>query len=805
MFVGIALDKVNISADKIYTYKVPEQFCDRVQVGVRVIVPFGRGNVLREGIVITDSESKTERAKNIAKVIDEMPIISAAMIEVARFVREMSFCTWYQAINAMLPLGVRIKLSFSYSVAENATPANADERAIFDAVEASMGKVDIAQVLPKKELMLLSQLCKDGKIVRTASARQNSKDLQIKSARLIVSEDEAQAYIKNTKNSFKQEKVLDILMSGDSVPVLELAYLAGVSPSVVSTLAKHGIVEIFDMQVTRNPYALKEGGENSPVVLNDEQQKAYDGLLELYEKKGAGAALLYGVTGSGKTAVYMELIARAIEKNDNVILLVPEISLTPQVTDSFVARFGKKVAVLHSGMSTGERFDQWKLIKENKVNVVIGTRSAIFAPFEKVSLIVIDEEQEHTYRSESSPRYNAKDVAKFRVAQSGGLVVFASATPSVETYAYAQAGRYALFELSGRYGKSELPSVCISDLSRDLERGNTNIIGVALKEEIQANLDDGKQTILFLNRRGYNTALSCRKCGHVFECPSCSVPMTYHKTNDMLICHYCGYMTERPVMCPDCGDNNIKYVGTGTQKLDEEILALFPNARVIRMDMDTTSRKLAHEQILGDFAKGKYDILVGTQMVTKGLNLPDVTLVGILLADGMLYNDDFRAGERAFAMLTQVCGRAGRDKEPGRAVIQTFSPENSTIALARKQDYKAFFKEEIAFRKLMRFPPYCDIYQLVLSAGTDTLAKDGADKLCEQLKAKFTENNVKNVMMYPPLPSSVSKIAGRYRYRILIKCRDDANIRAMMRECVSSFSELGKVDVTIDLNPQIII
>ncbi len=802
MFVGIALDKVNNQADRIYTYFVPDHLVDKAKIGARVTVPFGRGNTVREGIILTVDGEETQGVKPVLSVVDGDSVVGKSLLDVAEFVRETAFCTRYQALCAMLPLGVRIKLKATYEVANGAEPENDDECSIFDTVSAVKEKDEVEKLLSKEQLDLLEILIKSGKILKHALAEQNGRDLKIKSACLAVSEDEALAYIAEGKNRAKQEKVIDILLTGDSVPVTELAYLAGVSTSVITTLEKHGIIKTFNMQITRNPYEEKAHEPAVVPTLNGEQEKAYEGLKSLYNADKPAVSLLYGVTGSGKTAVYMKLIEHAVSSGGNVILLVPEISLTAQVTDSFVARFGSSVAVMHSGMSTGERYDAWKRVKDGKVNIVIGTRSAIFAPFEKVALIVIDEEQEHTYRSESTPRYNAKDVAKFRIAQSGGLLVLASATPSVESYALAQAGKYSYFELPERFGGSTLPNVKVIHLGEELERGNNSIIGVTLKEEIRKNLDCGKQTILFLNRRGYNTVLSCRSCGYVFECPSCSVPLTYHKANDMLMCHYCGYTANRPILCHDCGGTNIKYVGSGTQKLDEEIKQSFPDARVIRMDTDTTSYKMAHEKILGDFEAGKYDILIGTQMVTKGLNMPNVTLVGILLADGMLFSDDFRASERAFSMLTQVCGRAGRADSPGRAVIQTFSPDNNTIKLAKRQDYKAFFDEEIAFRKIMRFPPYCDIYQITLTGDDCNMVAASADKLCNKLKAEFEENKIKNIIMYPPLPSAIGKIAEKYRYRILIKCKDNKALRELMRSSVCDFTaHNGKISAVVDLNP----
>ncbi|MDP4153172.1 MAG: primosomal protein N' [Bacillota bacterium] len=809
----VVLDNMNIAVDREFDYLVPEQFYDTALPGCRVLVPFGKGNATREGLILElVNDSKHDKLKNITAVIDEEPVISLELASLARFLKGRCFCTYYDVIKAILPVGVRVTLKKMYTLnrgmfspvtdAEEITVLNLLRRrkSCDDEKLSSLAGFDVKPALKR--------LCKAGIVAESEQTVQNADDAYRKCAKLIVSSEEVAEYLSVSKNAKKHKKVLDILLSGDMVPVNELSYLAGVSNGVISTLEKYGMLETFDIEVLRTPYGSKSKTDTSELVLNEEQENAFNGLKNLYEEKKAAVSLLYGVTGSGKTHVYMKLIDYALNKGDNALLLVPEISLTPQVTDLFFARYGDIVAVMHSGMSAGERFDEWKRVRRGEARIVIGTRSAVFAPFDKLRLIIIDEEQEATYKSENSPRYHARDVAKFRIAKNNGLLLLCSATPSVESYAYAKNGRYHLFEMEKRYGGNGLPQVHIADLTREQKNGNNFLIGSLLQRELKKNLENGEQSIIFLNRRGYNTFVGCRSCGYVVMCPHCSISMTFHTANGMLMCHYCGHTEEVKTVCPSCGEANIRYFGAGTQRIEEELHHLLPDARTVRMDLDTTNYKMSHEKILGEFREGLYDILIGTQMVTKGLDIPNVTLVGVVLADLMLFSDDFRAAERSFSMLTQVFGRAGRAKRPGRAVVQTYNPENSVIGMAKRQDYKSFFKEEIAFRKLMKFPPFCDIYQISFVGTNEEEVKECAFKVNENIAEEFKVTQRKNVVLYNPSQSAIFKINNKYRYKILIKCRGDETLRAFLHNLQTSFykeSRYKDVSMLIDFNPQIIL
>jgi len=801
-----------MSIDREFDYIIPNKFADIVLPGSRVLVPFGRGNRHKEGIAIEIcNQSLYSDLKEISSVVDR--VLTGEMVELVKYMKDRSFCGYYDAVKAMLPLALRLKYKEIYSVGDISKKTyNNLERKILEYI-AKNKKCSYDSLINKfgaDIIDLIEPLKENGSIIVNKTISKKANDAFLKCASLKVSANEAADYI-NSRGNKKHQKVLDILLSGDSVPVNELCYLAGVSTSVVSTLEKYGIIEVKNIEVFRSPYKNKfhrNEKEFKEIILNDEQLNAFNGLYELYEKDSAEVALLYGITGSGKTMIYMKLIDSVLSINGNVILLVPEISLTPQITDRFYERYGDKVAVMHSAMSMGERYDEWKRIKNGEVNIVIGTRSAIFAPFERIDLIIIDEEQESTYKSENSPRYHARDIAKFRAYKHSALLLLCSATPSVESYAYALSGKYHLFEVEKRFGESKLPSVHIIDLKEELKSGNRLIIGDFLRKEIEKNLKNGEQTILFLNRRGYNTFIGCKCCGYVMTCPNCSISMTYHSSNNLMMCHYCGYSQEPVSVCPSCREPGIRFLGTGTQKLEDEIHKLFPEAKIVRMDLDTTNYKMSHEKILGDFAKGNYDIMIGTQMVTKGLDIPNVSLVGVILADSMLFADDFRANERTFAMLTQVVGRAGRSHKPGRAVIQTYNPDNNILKLSKNQDYKAFFNEEILFRKMMKYPPFCDIYQIIFSGADEESVKNAAFTICEELKKQLISIQRKNVILYNPSSSAIFKINNKYRYKIIMKCKDDSVLRNILKELqISFYKEKAMKDISmiIDLNPQIIL
>ncbi|MCQ2463884.1 MAG: primosomal protein N' [Clostridia bacterium] len=579
---------------------------------------------------------------------------------------------------------------------------------------------------------------------------------------------------------------------------------------MVAALEKKGIVEIYDNPVYRTPKIVQGITEQTgEIVLTDEQQKAYDGLLSSYGSDKGETSLLYGVTGSGKTGVFMKLIDRAVEDGKGIIVMVPEISLTPQVLSRFQSRYGRKIAVFHSGLSVGERRDEYLRVKRGEAQIAIGTRSAVFAPFENLGLIVIDEEQESTYKSEMTPRYDARSVARYRCAYHKALLVLSSATPSVESFTYAMKGKYGIQTIRNRYGNARLPDVLTVDLRVDRAQGNKYDISSLLLKELEKNLEEGRQSILLINRRGYNTFLACNSCGHVLTCPSCSISLTYHHANRRMMCHYCGYSAPVETVCPECGKEDIRYSGYGTQKIEDELSQLLPAARVLRMDTDSTLSRFSHESKLAAFEAGEYDILLGTQMVAKGLDFENVTLVGVVSADQQLNNDDFRSMERTFDLLTQVVGRAGRGNAAGRAVIQTLTPENSVIRLAAKQDYDAFYENEIEIRRFLKYPPFCDICAVTF------ISKDEAKaSLCSKLFLKQIEQlcadeyaDVKLIVL-GPMPPRVAKISEKFRFRLIIKCRNDKRFRAMMSFLLTDYGkkrEFSDVTVTTDMNPSAII
>lgn len=553
----------------------------------------------------------------------------------------------------------------------------------------------------------------------------------------------------------------------------------------------------------RAPYEEQRLPEVVSTSLNCEQRLAYDGLLRQYESGRAACSLLFGVTGSGKTQVYMNLIDRVIADGRQVLVLVPEISLTPQTMQLFLNRYGKRVAVLHSGLSMGERMDEWKRVKRGEASIVVGTRSAVFAPCENLGLIVMDEEQEHTYKSESTPRYHARDIAKFRCARHKALLLLTSATPSVESFYAAKAGRYSLQTMASRYGDAQLPQVEVVDMREETD--DREIFSGRLKQELRQCLEEGHQAILLLNRRGYNTFISCRSCGHVLTCPSCSISMTYHRANGRLVCHYCGHMQDLPEKCPECGSDKMRYSGLGTQRVEQELTELFPEAPVLRMDTDTTMSRYAYEQKFQEFAQGKYAIMVGTQMVAKGLDFPNVGLVGVLSADMSLYGDDFRSFESTFALLTQVVGRAGRRERTGKAVIQTYTPENYVIHLAGKQDYVGFYNLEIAARKMMKYPPFVDLCLFGFVGAQEAAVRGAALRFLELLRQTVSGEYAKlPVIALDPSPAVVSKVAGKYRYKLLIKSVNSALLRKMVAQLLERFSRLPEnrqVTVFADINP----
>ena len=603
----------------------------------------------------------------------------------------------------------------------------------------------------------------------------------------------------------KQKKVAEFLCENGSVTPKEAAYMCGVTSAVIKRLIVNGAAEEYEVEVMRN---VEDGALKScdpdDIVLSQEQQNAHDKILaQLFERKPA-AFLLHGVTGSGKTSVFEKLIWDTVRLGRSAIMLIPEIGLTPQVLDRFRSLFGERVAVIHSGLSLGQRYDEYKRIKRGDADIVIGTRSAVFAPLSNIGLIIIDEEGERTYKSESSPRYYTHDVAKHRCAEHNAVLLLASATPSVESYYLAEKGVYRLLEMKKRYSSTLLPEVSIVDMNIERGDGNKTEFSRKLADEINLNLKNGEQTILLLNRRGYHTIISCCDCYQPVYCPNCSVPLTYHKKNGKLMCHYCGYASEPVKVCPNCGSERLKSMGFGTQRLEEELAVYFPSARILRMDADTAFSRYSYENSFNAFRRGEYDIMVGTQMIGKGLDFPNVTLVGVLSVDKALYAGDFRSYERTFSLITQVVGRGGRGRNPGRAVLQTFMPDHYVMNLAAQQDYKRFYDEEIAIRRAMIFPPLCDMCIFCFSGVSESAVSLAADAVLALMGSKLRELSPKTpVRVLGPVRGAYGRINGKFRYRIIMKCKNNAEIRGLISSVLvdsAKIKEMKNITLYADMN-----
>ena len=609
----------------------------------------------------------------------------------------------------------------------------------------------------------------------------------------------------------RQREVYGVLCDVGEVSEKELCYFTGASPAVVKALCEKGAAEVFQYEIYRRPEALAAEEDHDDLILSESQQKALEELTEEYEnaREGSRCALLYGVTGSGKTSVYLKLIDHVLAKGRGVIVMVPEISLTPQTLRRFQSRFGDQVAVFHSGLSLGERMDEWRRVRQGRARIAVGTRSAVFAPVQKLGLIVIDEEQEHTYKSEASPRYDAREVARYRCARSDAFCLLSSATPSVETFHMAREGRFRFHKLEDRFGRAVMPEVQLVDMNWEDHPGSEHAVGMALGEALIENFRRGKQSIVLLNRRGYHTFASCRSCREVVSCPNCSISLTYHTANRRFMCHYCGYSAPLMKKCPSCGSEGLAFRGLGTQKAEEQLRELLPKARILRMDTDSMSGRYSLERSLQEFARGEYDVMVGTQMVAKGLDFENVTLVGVISADQTLYSDDFRSGERTFDLLTQVVGRAGRGRLPGRAVIQTFAPENPVLGLAAKQDYFGFAERELAYRKAMLYPPFVDLLVIGFVGGDEKLTRRSAERFLQELEGLARgEYAGLPLRVLRPSPAAIARVSGKYRYKLIIKCQNGPRFREMIARLLTAFAglrEFRQVTVYADPNPNRII
>lgn len=811
----VAVEQTTFHFDRLYSYDAGP-VADRIACGCRVLVPFGKGDRQRQGIVMSmDTEPAAAPLKPITALLDQQPLLSKELLDLALFLKERTFCTLFDAVRAMVPTGLCMLVKPVYK------PIPTDELALSALSEREVALYKLACSLCKKQpegvpgdkllrcagmqsaADLPEQLVKKGLFTRDEDAFRRAGDATQRMARPTFPPNEWEEVVSRAKCTPKQREVLELLCMAGAVTVKEVCYLAGVTPAVPAALIKKGLLEYFERETLRSPTTVPRHPKQDPILLNRAQQEAFDGLLSRYEEQGAACALLYGVTGSGKTQVYMSLIDRVLSDGKQVLVLVPEISLTPQTMQLFIHRYGKRVAVLHSGLSVGERMDEWKRIRRGDARIVVGTRSAVFAPCSDLGLIVMDEEQEHTYKSESNPRYHARDVAKFRCARHNALLLLTSATPSVESYHAALSGRYSLHRLDARYGDAALPQVETVDMRLEEE---TSLFSRPLIREMGDCLRQQRQVILLLNRRGYQTFVSCRYCGRVMACPSCNISMTYHRANGRMVCHYCGHMQPPVRHCPECGSDKIRYSGQGTQRVEEELERLFPQARVLRMDADAAASRYSYEEKLGAFAAGEYDILIGTQMVAKGLDFPGVALVGVLSADRSLYEGDFRSYETAFALLTQVVGRAGRRQEAGKAVIQTTVPEHYVIQLASQQDYPAFYETEIAARRMMKYPPFADLCMFGFVGTDERAVRESAHRFVTLLRETLAKPEYHDLPLIAldPTPAAVSKAAGKYRYKVLVKLKNTAVTRRMIAALLREFPAVPEnrgVTLFADLNP----
>ncbi len=797
MIAKIAVSAANFAIDKPYSYQIPENM--HLLPGMRVMVPFGRSNRKSEGVVLSVEEGCPEKLKFVERALDDQPVLSANMLRLAAFMAERYFCTFFDAVRVMLPAGLWFQVKEIYSLTqdrtwETATIRQKDAQTVLQHLAACGGQAEgtsLRKVICDEVALdkTISYLLRKKWIAAQRDFQRRTADKTQWIATLAVSAEEAMEFAASRpKSAAAQRAVLELLCTVGSGAVKEICYFTGAKTGTIKRLAELGYVMLTEKEMLRCSQ-IKPVQLEGPLELNREQTAAYTGLLKQMESLQPGAALLHGVTGSGKTAVYLKLIKKCLENGKQAMLLVPEIALTPQLLGLLAAHFGQQVAVLHSSLPAGERYDQWKRVHSGEAGVVVGTRSAVFAPCPNPGLIILDEEQEHSYKSENAPRYHAREIALWRGSKENALVLLGSATPAVETMFYAKSGMYQLYRLDSRYNGKKLPAVEIVDMREELKLGNDLSLSQSLQNSIRNTANHGKQTILFLNRRGNSRAMVCVDCRKAPECPRCSARLTYHSANERLMCHYCGYSQPVANRCTECG-GPMKRVGAGTQKVQQELESVFSDLPVARMDTDTVSAVNTHEKILDRFKNENIPILIGTQMVAKGLNLPNVTLVGVLDGDLSLYTENYRAAETTFNILTQVVGRAGRGDDPGRAMIQTMVPEHKVIMLAAKQDYEGFYDLEIGLRKMQNCPPFGDLGVLTFTGQDEGAVLRGAVKFRDSLVSclKLPEYAKEACTVYGPAPSPVPKINYNFRYRLSLRCVMTKKLRLLLAHLLRQFA-----------------
>lgn len=813
----VALSAATYSIDRPYDYLIPPELEKKLNPGMRVIIPFGAGNRRTEGMILSiAAQAHTDKKlKAVLAQLDDVPVLDEDGIRLALWMREHCFCTVYDAVRVMLPAGLYFSLRNRYRLAAGldreaayqAAGRSEHAKKIIELVLSCQAGVDLREIREvfgtRDPNPALKNLTDRGVLIVESSVERGIGDKFEQVAALVLPPEEAMALVASKRRTAPMRyAVTKLLCALGSASAKELCYFTGASYATLHSLERSGVLALERREVLRRP-EIGEVEPAGPICLNQEQDAAFRGLDALCADGKPSAALLYGVTGSGKTQVYLRLIQEVLKRGKTAMVLVPEISLTPQFLRIFTAHFGKDIAILHSSLRAGERYDEWKRIRDGQANVVIGTRSAVFAPLKHLGLLVLDEEQEYTYKSEQIPKYHARDVAKYRCVQNSALLLLGSATPSIESMYRARAGIYQLFTLSKRYNERELPQVFVADRKEDLRAGSDSSLSQPLRQAIMENLDRKEQSILFLNRRGANRMVTCASCGTVPTCPNCSVYLTYHSANGRLMCHYCGYSERLPSRCPSCG-GALSFIGTGTQRVQEEVQECFPGIEVLRMDTDTISATQSHEKLLSRFEREKIPILVGTQMVAKGLNFENVTLVGVVSADQSLYIDDYRAGERTFSLITQVVGRAGRGNKRGRAIIQTYTPENDVISCAARQDYDSFYEQEIELRRLRGCPPFRDLFLLTASGPEEGSVIRACMRMRRTLESWIIPFRTLTPQILGPAPASVAKVNNRYRYRLTLSCQNVRTVREMIAcllRCAQQDRENRGVFLSADINP----
>ncbi len=795
--------------DREYTYRVPAVLRPMITEGQRVLVPFGKGNRRHVGVVTRLYEREDEEGiKPIISLIDREPLLNKELLNLIYWLKDNTFCTYFEAFRTMVPSGYSVSLGERYSLSaqrpEAADQLTKAEEELYSSLLGAVEPKTFDSLIANADGGILRSLCDKGLLEREDELKRRVGDETVTMLRL------SEGYFDNTvehSKTARQKLVEQFLEENGAASVKEVMYAVGATHTVLSNMVKKGILTRYKYETFRTPISSADGPRAEEISLSEEQQAAYDGIMKLIDEGKPAGALLHGVTGSGKTAVFIKLIETLTKRGKTALMLVPEISLTPQLVSRFRAAFGDTVAVIHSALSLGQRMDEFKRAKRGKAKIVIGTRSAVFAPLENIGIIIMDEEGEGSYKSDSSPRYHARDVAVQRCGTHNCVLLMASATPSLETYYYAKKGRYSLFELKNRYNRSPLPQVVVADMSAEAEQGNGSPFCEDLIRAVNENIKKGNQSILLLNRRGYRTFAVCADCREAIRCPNCLLPLTMHKTNSRLMCHYCGYSVHFEGSCPVCGGNKVRTSGTGTQLIEEELTELFPGARILRMDADTASSRFAYEEKFKAFSDGEYDIMIGTQMIAKGLDFPKVTLVGVISLDSSLFSGSYKSYERTFSLLTQVVGRGGRGTERGLAFIQTYLPDHHVIGLASEQDYVGFYEQEIALRRELIYPPFCNIMTVGFSSPMESDAVKASQAFVEIMREGLEKVDQQFPMrVLGPVRAGNGRANGRYKYVLTVKCRNTKAFRDYISGCmIAAYGDkrIKNVRIIPDMDPDI--